>query len=81
MPVRRPTCLIGDPSEIDMPYWRPIINIYLAQGRSPIGLRSGSLVSDQACWSPMGLRSGMLFSDGSPIGLRWVADRSPMGLR
>ena len=62
--------------------------------RSPMGLRSDILVSnealsliglqwvfDEACRSPMCLRSGMLVSDGSQIDFRWVSDRSPMGLR
>ena len=42
-----------------------------------------SLVNE-ACRSSMGLHSGISVSDGSPIrnvGLRWVSDGSPIGLR
>ena len=46
--------------------------------RSPIRHAGLRLVSCQACWSPMGLWSDMSVSDGSPIGLRWVFDRSPI---
>ena len=38
----------------------------------------------QACQSPVGLQWGMSISDRSSIrhvGLRWVSDRSPTGLR
>ena len=61
---RRPTCLIWDQSETDMPLRRPIG--YLAPS-----------VSDGACRSPKGLWPGMSISNGSPIrhiGLRWVSD-------
>ena len=78
---QRPTCLIGDPSETNMPYLRPTLR--------KICIRHVSLrwVSDQACRSLMwqvGLQWGMSVSDGSPIrhvGLRWVYDQacwSPM---
>ena len=57
--------------------------------RYPMDCRSRILVSDGAngfqmglrrrmLRSPMGLRSGLSFSAGSPIGLRWVSDRSPI---
>ena len=57
-----------------------------------VGLQWVMSVSEKACRSPirhvglrwsmlkssMGLRSGILVSDGSPIGIQWVFDRSPI---
>ena len=74
---------IGDPSDTHRPPMRHV-SVSDEVCRSPTGFRSGMSVSDQACWYPIrhvGLRSGMSVSDGSLIGLQWVSDRSPMGLR
>ena len=60
---RPPTCLIGEPSETDMPgrrltclikrvYW-VFDQAYLSPNRL-VGLQSGMSISDAACWSLMG---------------------------
>ena len=90
------TCLIGDPSDTEMPHWRlrcligdwdasleteiphrrpkcligDSLDMLDEACRSPMGLRSGILVSNQLCWSSIrhvGLQLGFLVSDGSPI--------------
>ena len=66
----------GDPSENNMPIWRPIRNLW-----------SGMSVFDEVCRSPMGLWLGMSISDETyrsqirHVGLWWVSDQacwSPM---
>ena len=79
MPHRRPTYLIRDP-----------LDMYDIACRSPIrhvGIRSGMLVSDQACRSPKDLRSDMVGYLVSSLAY-WSLIRSvglqygfPMGLR
>ena len=68
IPHRRPSCLIGDPSETNVPH------------RRPTSLRS--IIRMGLQWSMsrslMGLKSGRLVSNGSPIGLRSVSDGSPI---
>ena len=97
---QRPTCLIGDPSVTNMPDQRPTLcKICISYGSGiwvsneacrslirHVGLRSDTLVPDEACRSPMsmsvsdqhvGLRSIMSVSDGSSIRhLRWVSDNN-----
>ena len=77
----RPTRLIRDPTETDMPCKRPI------------GDHHASPEAHQACWSPIkhiGLPSDISVSDGSPIrhasprsflSVSYHACQSPMGLR
>ena len=87
-----PTCLIGDPSETDMPHRRPnwiflikyVCLLWVSDKacgcpKRHVRLRWEMSVSEEASRSPMGLRSHMLIFDGSPIrhvNLQWVYDEA-----